>query len=123
MKIAIINSSAAIAPGGGVRVQGIMWYQGLKKLGHDCTLINMWDDNDWTSYDFIIILDMGEMLSGLLRNLPLINKNIVVAPIIDPAWSKPYISSSQSIGDLRNILDCHLVSMISIFMDVMPNCI
>ena len=38
MKIAIINSNAAISVGGGVRLQGIMWHDGLVKLGHKCDL-------------------------------------------------------------------------------------
>lgn len=89
MKIAIINSNAAISVGGGVRLQGIMWHDGLVKLGHDCDLINFWDVNDWGSYDWIIVLAYGEMFPNLMRNLPKVNPNIAVAPIIDPQWSKP----------------------------------
>lgn len=89
MKIAIIDSNAAIVAGGGVRVQGVMWCQGLQRLGYQCKLINMWEDNDWTSYDNIIVLGFGGMFQSIMNNLSLINKNIVVAPIIDPAWSKP----------------------------------
>lgn len=89
MRIAIINSNAAISVGGGVRLQGIMWHDGLVKLGHECDLINFWDENDWGSYDWIIILAYGEMFPVLVRLLAKINPNIAIAPIIDPQWSKP----------------------------------
>lgn len=88
MKIAIINSNVAISTGGGVRLQGLMWHQGLLKLGHECDLINFWESNDWTKYDWIIILAYGEMFPSIMRNLSKINPNIAVAPIIDPQWSK-----------------------------------
>ena len=67
MRIAIINSNAAISVGGGVRLQGIMWHDGLVKLGHKCDLINFWDENDWGSYDWIIILAYGEMFPVLVQ--------------------------------------------------------
>lgn len=87
MKIAIINSNAAISVGGGVRLQGLMWHDGLVRLGHQCNLINFWDVNEWTKYDWIIILGYGDMFSTLMRTLPKLNHNIAVAPIIDPQWS------------------------------------
>lgn len=88
MKIAIINSNAAISVGGGVRVQGLMWADGLERLRHQCDLINFWDENDWVKYDWIIILSYGDMFSSLVRSLSKINPNIAIAPIIDPKWSK-----------------------------------
>lgn len=89
MKIAIINSNVAISAGGGVRIQGIMWHDGLIRLGHECDLINFWDANDWTAYDWIIVLSYGDMFANLMRILPKFNSNIAVASIIDPQWSKP----------------------------------
>lgn len=88
MRIAIINANAALSTGGGVLQQGIMWHDGLVKLGHECDLINFWEDNDWANYDWIIILSFGDMFSNLIRGLSKINPNIAVAPIIDPQWSK-----------------------------------
>ena len=88
MKIAIVNSNAAISVSGGVVQQGVMWHDGLVKLGHECDLINFWEDNDWAKYDWIIILSFGDMFANLIRNLPKINPNIAVAPIIDPKCSK-----------------------------------
>ena len=61
MKIAIINSNLALEAGGGVRMQGIMWHDGIVRLGHECDLINFWDENNWGNYDWIIVLAYGEM--------------------------------------------------------------
>ena len=88
MKIAIVNSNAVISAGGGVVQQGLMWHDGLVKLGQECDLINFWEDNDWAKYDWIIILSFGDMFANLMRALPKLNPNIAVAPIIDPKWSK-----------------------------------
>lgn len=88
MYIAIINSNVAISVGGGVRLQGLMWHDGLIKLGHQCDLINFWDAIEWSKYDWIIVLAYGEMFPSLMRNIPKVNPNIAVAPIIDPQWSK-----------------------------------
>lgn len=88
MKIAIINSNAVLSSGGGVHQQGLMWYNGLVKLGHECDLINFWDDNDWTKYDWIVILSFGDMFANLIRGLEKVTPNIAIAPIIDPQWSK-----------------------------------
>lgn len=88
MKIAIINSNLALESGGGVRMQGIMWHDGLVRLGHQCDLINFWNENEWQKYDWIIVLAYGEMFPNIMRQLPKFNSNIAVAPIIDPRWSK-----------------------------------
>lgn len=88
MKIAIINTNSALSIGGGVLQQGIMWHDGLELLGHECDLINFWEDNDWRKYDWIILLSFGEMFPNLIRGLSKINPNIAIAPIIDPKWSK-----------------------------------
>lgn len=88
MKIAIILTNPALAPGGGVRVQGLMWRDGLASLGHTVDLINFWDENDWKSYDSIILLEFGGPFRTLMRDLSQNNNNIVVAPIIDPDCSK-----------------------------------
>ncbi len=88
MKIAIINSNLALEAGGGVRMQGIMWHDGIVRLGHECDLINFWDENNWGNYDWIIVLAYGEMFPNIMRQLPKFNPNIAIAPIIDPRWSK-----------------------------------
>ena len=88
MKIAIINSNAAIAAGGGVRIQGIMWRDGLVQLGHRCDLIDFWKENDWKSYDWIIVLGYGGVYRAMLKQLAPINPNIAIAPILDPSSNK-----------------------------------
>ncbi|MCD8301382.1 MAG: glycosyltransferase, partial [Prevotellaceae bacterium] len=86
MKYAIVQAILPIAHGGGVKMQCIMWADGLRKLGHQVDLINPWDDNDWKSYDAIIVVGyaLGIRLKteGLAKN----NPNMVMAPIIDPHW-------------------------------------
>lgn len=84
MKIAIINSSFAITPFGGVRVQGLMWCEGLTQLGHDVHLIDFWKNNDWESYDAIIVLSTSGNFSHMMSVLKKRNDRIFLAPIIDP---------------------------------------
>ena len=60
MKIGILKSTPTISPTGGVRVQALMWKEGLESLGHICHLINMWEDNDWKSYDIIIVMKVNK---------------------------------------------------------------
>ena len=69
MKIAIIMSGQAIEPGGGVRMQGLMWRDGLKLLGHNVDLINFWEEYDWKSYDAIIVLQMVGQFGPILKLL------------------------------------------------------
>ena len=101
MKIAIINSNAAISVGGGVRIQGIMWRDGLIQLGHQCDLIDFWKENDWKSYDWIIILGFGGMFRVMLKTLSMRNPNIAIAPIIDPFCNKYFYKF------LTKWLGCH----------------
>lgn len=87
MKIGFIICGAVVSPGGGVRLQGLMWYEGLKALGHTCDLINPWDANDWKKYDALIVLQAAGIFPDLMPVLYKHNQNIFVAPIIDPNMS------------------------------------
>lgn len=89
MKVGIIDVSYALAPSGGVRIQGLMWKYGLEQIGHESILINFWEEHDWKSYDAIIVLGYGGFLRTISRDLRPYCKNLVLAPIIDPAWSVP----------------------------------
>lgn len=86
MKIAIINVNEAITPNGGVRMQGVMWHDGLVAAGHQCDLINFWEVYDWKSYDAVIVLGYGGFLRNLSNGLRPLVKKLVLAPIVDPAW-------------------------------------
>jgi glycosyltransferase involved in cell wall biosynthesis len=88
MKLAIVLASAAIAPTGGVRIQGLMWRDGLSKLGHSVQLINYWESNDWKSYDAIIVIGFGQSFRQLMKGLSSYNIPLIVAPILDPDRSK-----------------------------------
>lgn len=88
MKIGMIIPSAKISPTGGVRIQALMWRDGFNSLGHEGVLINDWEEQDWKSYDAIIILGFGGSFRQWMKGLSAINKNIACAPIIDPSQSK-----------------------------------
>lgn len=89
MKLAIIKSTDSIVPTGGVRIQGLMWKQGLEELGHTVDLVDFWNEYDWQSYHAIIVLEYGGIFRVVMKTLYQHNQNIIVAPIIDPYTSKP----------------------------------
>lgn len=88
MKIAIIMSGQAVEPGGGVRMQGLMWRDGLQLLGHEVDLVNFWEEHDWKSYDAIIILQFVGLFKDIMELLSKNNNKIAIAPIIDPHRSR-----------------------------------
>ncbi|MEI3021943.1 MAG: glycosyltransferase family 4 protein [Prevotellaceae bacterium] len=87
MKIAIVNVNEAITAHGGVRIQGVMWAEGLRKLGHVCDLVDFWQNYDWKSYDAVIVLGYGGFVRNFCRGIRPICKKLVLAPIIDPTCS------------------------------------
>lgn len=84
MKIAIIMSGQAFEAGGGVRMQGLMWAEGLRKLGHHIELINFWSSYNWSDFDIAIVLQFGGLFNAIIESLKKYNLKIVIAPIIDP---------------------------------------
>jgi len=84
MKIAIIMCGPAVEPGGGVRIQGIMWRDGLLSLGHKVDLVSFWDTYKWEKYDVILILQVVGCFHSIVQQISLHNPNIVLAPILDP---------------------------------------
>ena len=87
MKIGIVKPTASIAPTGGVKVQGLMWRDGLVTLGHEVILVDFWQNYDWESFDWIIVLQFGGMFTGVSSGLRKHCKRIACAPIIDPKWN------------------------------------
>lgn len=87
MNIAIIKPTPIITPSGGVKLQALMWKEGLENLGNQVCLINFWDINDWKTFDIILIIEYGGFLNELVHFLSPINPNIVLAPIIDTNYS------------------------------------
>ena len=59
MKIGIIIPSPILSPTGGVKIQAEMWRDGFNMLGHEGVLVNAWENQDWESYDAIIIMGFG----------------------------------------------------------------
>lgn len=89
MKYGIIQPTFALTNKGGVIVQCKMWAEGLRNLGHEVSLINFWNKNDWENYDAIIIVSFSLGLRVLIKDLFKNNSNLIIAPIIDPdipAW-------------------------------------
>lgn len=84
MNYAFINPNVSLSHNGGVKVQALMWKEGLEKLGHSVHLVDFWVNNDWAKYDAIIVFGYGGFLRLLVNELVKINPNIVMAPIIDP---------------------------------------
>lgn len=90
MKYAFIDSMSSLTYNNGIKIQAIMWKDGLEKLGHKVTLVNLWENIDFASFDAVIIFAMGENIYKLVNNLYRINKNIILAPIIDPNRSDKF---------------------------------
>lgn len=104
MRIAIINPAVTISHTGGVKVQCFMWKDGLEELGHDVELINIWNDNNWRSFDAIIIMGYDTHSLGYTRFLHSQNKNILLAPIIDLTTSSNVIKRLNKFGKLGKII-------------------
>ena len=84
MNYAFIDSMGSLTYNNGIKIQAIMWKNGLEKLGHNVKLVNLWENIDFSSYDAVIIFAMGANIYKLIKGLSRINENIIVAPIIDP---------------------------------------
>lgn len=105
MKIAIILSGQAVEPGGGVRMQGLMWRDGLKLLGHEVDLVNFWEEHDWKSYDGIIVMQMVGQFGAILKLISMNNPNVLFAPVLDPgpnATIGRYKFLAQTMDKVRN---------------------
>lgn len=84
MKYAFIDSMGSLTYNNGIKIQAIMWRDGLEKLGHDVILVNLWEKIDFSTFDAVIIFAMGENIYKLVSGLSKINRNIIMAPILDP---------------------------------------
>ena len=99
----------------GIKIQAIMWKNGLEKLGHNVKLVNLWENIDFSSYDAVIIFAMGANIYKLIKGLSRINENIIVAPIIDPNRSdRFYKFLFKFYGSTRLALSNHYHDMWSV---------
>lgn len=87
MKIAFINNFTIVTPTNGIKMQAMMWKKGLEERGHEVTLIEPWETNDWREYDYIVIFKYGTALYEYVRTIAPLNPNIILAPIIDSNYS------------------------------------
>lgn len=87
MKIGLIKSTESVEPTGGVKVQGLMWKEGLENLGHEVVLVDFWQNYDWDSFDWIIIFEFGGQFRTMTNLMRKVSKKLACAPIIDPRWN------------------------------------
>lgn len=96
MKIGFYIPYASVNYSGGINVQGRMWAEGLRELGHETYLLNNWDKFDYEHMDYIIILGIGKLVSDMVSICaPFKNLKLISAPIIDdniPYWKYKLLS-------------------------------
>ncbi|MBR0256204.1 MAG: glycosyltransferase family 4 protein [Synergistaceae bacterium] len=84
MRIGITSAVIETVRRSGVKMQGLMWHEALSSRGHDVTLINYWDDIDYSEFDAVIILRWGSGLKNIAKALSSYNIPVISAPIFDP---------------------------------------
>ena len=85
MKIGITIPYASVNYSGGINVQCRMWRDGLHALGHQVDLLTPWDKFDYNSYDYVIIVGMGNSYLNYVSLLKQFeNIKIISAPVLDP---------------------------------------
>jgi len=87
MKIAFILSHGVLVPSNGIVSQALSWKRGLEQLGHDVILIDMWQKNDWKTFDVIHLFGFSIYMRDFIEGVSKINSNIIVSPILDPNYS------------------------------------
>ena len=112
MNYAFIDSMGSLTYNNGIKIQAIMWKEGLENIGEDVTLVNLWENINFSDFDAVIIFAMGANIFKLVNNLSRINKNIILAPIIDPDRSdKIYRFFFRYYGSTRLALSNHFHDM------------
>lgn len=87
MKIAFIITAPVVFPGHGVVSQAMTWKKGLENLGHEVVLADMWKPCDWKSFDTVQIFMYSDYCADYIEAIASVNKNIVLAPVLDPDFS------------------------------------
>ena len=90
MRIGFFAPYVNVNYSGGINIQGHMWADGLKALGHETCLLNNWDKFDYEEMDIIIILGTGANYRDCIDYFKWFKKiKLVSAPIFDekmPHW-------------------------------------
>lgn len=87
MRIAFMLANIPFASPNGVTSQALTWKKGLEQRGHQISLINPWEKNDWKAFDAIILFGFSEQACGFINIVWKVNRHIIVAPILDPSYS------------------------------------
>lgn len=90
MKIAFVFMRMRISPGDGIVVQALTWKKLLENRGHIVDLINVWTYFDFGQYDIVQVYSYTLNSFQDIRGIFMKNKNIVIAPIIDPQHTLMY---------------------------------
>lgn len=114
MKIGFIHARPIKVLSDGVRSQALAWKLGLESLGHEVSLINMWDRNEWKSFDIIHFFSFSEYMSDLVQYLHLVGVKVVLSPVFDPHYSK-FVGKIYARWGSRKL---HLMNNCSLLRDV-----
>ncbi|MDO4310336.1 MAG: glycosyltransferase [Prevotella sp.] len=88
MKVAFIFSTAIATPSNGVKSQAITWKLMLEAEDHEVVLVNPWEVYTWKDFDAIIFFNFSRYMADFIKVIHKANKNIFIAPILDPYFSK-----------------------------------
>lgn len=103
MKIGYICNQANCVSGAsnGIRMQALIWYEELKRRGHDIVLIDAWGIYDWKAFDIIHAFSFGESTAFLDSLKKKGVKKAVVSPIIDTDKSRFLYKLATRMGSKR----------------------
>lgn len=87
MKIGFIYSGFRLSLGNGIVSQANTWRRILERMGHEVVMCHPWEYNDYSSFDALQIFSFDNSTDTLVRELYKKNKNIFIAPILDPDYS------------------------------------
>lgn len=86
MKIAFVCPFLTLNSTNGVISQAKSWKKGLELLGHQVTLVDMWNIKEWGEFDIIHFFTLTSDTHEFIGSLSKINPNIVISPILDPDY-------------------------------------
>lgn len=105
MKIAfLIYPEAALSlRRNGIVNQALVWKRGLEEAGHNVILISGWSDVDWSHFEIIHVFGFGQWLKNIVLSPMLMDKKIMVSPIIDSNLNRTLYSFRAKFGYLLMI--------------------
>ena len=87
MKIGFIYSGFRLSKGNGIVSQALTWKRILEEEGHEVVMCHPWEFNDYSTFDVLQIFSFDNSTESLVNELSKKNKNIFIAPILDPDYS------------------------------------